>query len=189
MGFAIAEAAARRGADVTLVSGPTNLETPANVHRIRVTSAADMYKTVMERYRDYDVVIKAAAVSDYRPAAFATQKIKKSDEQLTLPLERTPDILSELGKQKTSQFLVGFAAETNDVEANALDKLRRKNLDLIVANDVSLPEAGFDVDTNVVTFYNRNGLVKKLPKMSKWDVANELLNELLDEIKDRRHES
>ena len=188
MGFAIAEAAARRGADVTLVSGPTNLETPANVHRIRVTSAADMYKTVMERYRD-DVVIKAAAVSDYRPAAFATQKIKKSDEQLTLPLERTPDILSELGKQKTSQFLVGFAAETNDVEANALDKLRRKNLDLIVANDVSLPEAGFDVDTNVVTFYNRNGLVKKLPKMSKWDVANELLNELLDEIKDRRHES
>lgn len=184
MGYAIAEAAARRGAKVTLVSGPTHLQAPANVTRLQVTSAADMYKAVMEHYHDCDVVIKAAAVSDYRPATYTSHKVKKGDKHLTLSLERTPDILSELGKRKTSQFLVGFAAETDDVEKNALDKLTRKNLDLIVANDVSLPEAGFDVDTNVVTFYSRNGRVRKLPKMSKWDVANALL----DEIKDRRHD-
>lgn len=184
MGFAIADAAAKRGAEVTLISGPTNLATPANVTQIKVTSTADMYKEVMRRYRDQDVVIKAAAVSDYRPVAYDAQKIKKQAERLTLQLVRTPDILSELGKQKNGQFLVGFAAETDAVEQHALDKLKRKNLDLIVANDVTTPGAGFDVDTNIVSLYNREGLVKKLPKMTKRDVANELL----DTIKDQRHE-
>lgn len=183
MGFAIADEAAKRGAIVTLISGPTNLETPANVTRVEVTSAEEMYREVLQRFGEQDVVVKAAAVADYRPAAYAEQKIKKSGERLTLELVRTTDILSELGERKSGQLLVGFAAETNDVERHAMDKLNRKNLDLVVANDVSAPGAGFDVDTNVVSFYNRDGLVRSLPKMDKRHVANELL----DEIRNMRH--
>lgn len=183
MGYAIARAAAERGARVTLVSGPTHLQPPANVTRVQVTSAEEMYHEVLQRFDGHDVVIKAAAVADYRPTGVAEQKIKKNDDNMTLQLVKTRDILSELGKRKTDQMLVGFAAETNDVAQHAMDKLKRKNLDLIVANDVSTAGAGFDVDTNVVSIYNRDGLVKSLPKMNKRDVADELLNE----IRDRRH--
>ena len=145
---------------------------------VQVTSAEEMYREVLDRFEAHDIVIKAAAVADYRPAHYAGHKMKKNDSSLVLEFVRTPDILAELGKRKSDQFLVGFAAETNDVEQHAIHKLKQKNLDLIVANDVSKPGAGFDVDTNVVSIYSRDGLVKELPKMDKRAVADALLDEI-----------
>ncbi len=175
MGYAIADEAAKLGANVTLVSGPTSLPTPPNVMLIPVTSAAQMYEAVIALYEQTNIVIKAAAVSDYRPLVIANHKLKKQAGDLNFELERTTDILKELGQKKTHQFLVGFAAETQNIEAYALEKLRAKNLDMIVSNDISHANAGFGKDTNIVTIHQKNGEVIALPLLSKSEVALELL--------------
>ncbi|PLY04511.1 MAG: bifunctional phosphopantothenoylcysteine decarboxylase/phosphopantothenate--cysteine ligase CoaBC [Desulfuromonas sp.] len=185
MGFAIAEVARQRGAEVTLVAGPTNLEAPAGVCCVRVGSAAQMREAVLAGYEDTDVVIKAAAVADYRLAERADQKIKKSAETMILELEKNPDILAELGRLKEGQLLVGFAAETENLLAHAQDKLQRKNLDMIVANDVTRPGAGFDVDTNIVRFLYPDGRIEELAEMSKHQVARHLLDRVAGLLVDR----
>lgn len=182
MGYAVAEAAAARGATVTLVTGPTNLPVLAGVARVvRVTSAAEMLAACLEHAPAAHVVIAVAAVADYAPEAVADQKIKKNgDEPLTLTLRPTEDILRRLGQQKRpGQTLVGFAAETENMEAHARAKLAGKNLDLIVANDVTRPGAGFDADTNVVTLIPAVGEAVALPQMSKRAVADALLDRVL----------
>jgi phosphopantothenoylcysteine decarboxylase / phosphopantothenate---cysteine ligase len=178
MGYAIAEAAARFGAEVTLISGPTELEAPANVKTIRVESAQDMYEAVMERFPDVDIVIKSAAVADYRPKHVFAKKIKKQPGDYIVEMERTIDILKTLGERKTSQILVGFAAETDHVEEYARQKLESKRLDMVVANNVTQEGAGFAGDTNVVTIFKRDGSVRSLPLMSKKQVAEEILKEI-----------
>lgn len=176
MGFAIAEAALDLGADVTVVAGRTSAAAPQGVKLIKVESAADMLQAVLEQFDDSDIVIKSAAVADYRPKQVHRQKLKKGDaQQLVLELERTTDILATLGERKTHQLLVGFAAETEQLDAYAMDKLKRKNCDYLVANDVSQDGAGFNYDTNVISIYNTNGLVEQLPLMSKRDAAERLL--------------
>ncbi|MDW7650229.1 MAG: bifunctional phosphopantothenoylcysteine decarboxylase/phosphopantothenate--cysteine ligase CoaBC, partial [Bacillota bacterium] len=177
MGFAIAQAAAALGADVTLVTGPVSLTDPPGVHVVRVKTAREMHEQVLQRFAIADVVIKAAAVADYRPAHTSGQKIKK-DGDLLLTMVRNPDILAELGKQKTGQILVGFAAETQNLQDNALDKLRKKNLDLIVANDLTQDGAGFKADTNVVKLYFPDGRESQLPKMTKAQLAIRILAEI-----------
>lgn len=177
MGYAIAEVAQELGANVTLISGPVHLNPPANVEVIRVESAMEMYEAVMKNYDFADIVIKSAAVSDYRPKEFHNQKIKKQDKGITIELERTIDILYELGKRKTHQFLIGFAAETNNVEEYARKKLNSKNADMIVANNVMQEGAGFGTDTNIVTFYKPKNEKKEFPKLSKHEVAYEILKE------------
>ena len=175
MGYAIAEAAARRGAEVTLVSG-SNLLAPKGVQVVPVVSAEDMYQAVIERYDGMDLVIKAAAVADYRPKVIYDQKMKKKPGDLSIEMERTRDILLELGKRKEKQFLVGFAAETENLEENALGKLERKNADMIVANNVASPGAGFGTDTNIVTIMRRDGKSVSLPQLDKREVANQILD-------------
>ncbi|MGG1553259.1 bifunctional phosphopantothenoylcysteine decarboxylase/phosphopantothenate--cysteine ligase CoaBC [Paenibacillus ferrarius] len=175
MGYAIAEEAVRMGAQVTLVSGPTALSAPAGTQLVRVQSALDMREAVLSRLDAQDVVVKAAAVADYRPAETATQKIKKKADTLTLQLVKNPDILQEIGTLKTHQFVIGFAAETENLDDYAMDKLNRKNCDLIVGNDVSQDGAGFGTDTNIVRIYDRSGLVQALSLRSKSEVARELL--------------
>ncbi|CAN7513163.1 bifunctional phosphopantothenoylcysteine decarboxylase/phosphopantothenate--cysteine ligase CoaBC [Paenibacillus sp. LjRoot56] len=176
MGYAIAEEAVRMGAKVTLVSGPSALAVPEGVQLVPVQSALDMREAVLSRLGESQLIIKAAAVADYRPAVVAEQKIKKKADSLTLELIKNPDILQEIGTLKTKkQFVIGFAAETEALDEHAMDKLKRKNCDLIVGNDVSQEGAGFGGDTNVVRFYDQNGLVQALPIQSKWDVARKLL--------------
>lgn len=177
MGFAIAQQAAQSGAQVVLVSGSVSLETPPGVTRIDVESASAMRNAVLAEYTDADIVIKAAAVADYRPLQAEQQKIKKShdNKRLLLELVENPDILAELGKCKQHQILIGFAAETHDLLVHATDKLRRKNLDMIVANDVTLPNAGFNAETNVVKLLFASGEVEELPLMSKHEVARIIL--------------
>lgn len=179
MGYAIARAARLAGAKVVLVSGPTALTAPCGVERIDVVSAQEMQGAVLERFAAADVVIKTAAVADYRPVQQVREKIKKEQvEALSLELVKNPDILRDLGGKKESQLLVGFAAETNDVMANAQRKLEEKNLDLIVANDVTAAGAGFDVDTNVVQLLWRDGRVEALPQLSKQAVAGVLVERI-----------
>ncbi|MGD6833257.1 bifunctional phosphopantothenoylcysteine decarboxylase/phosphopantothenate--cysteine ligase CoaBC [Sutcliffiella halmapala] len=178
MGYRIAEVAADLGAEVTLVSGPTVLSDPPNVHTIRVESAEQMYETVLAHYDRTDVVIKSAAVSDYRPKHIADTKMKKQAGDSVLEMERTKDILKALGERKNHQILVGFAAETNNVEEYAVGKLERKNLDYIVANNVTMDGAGFGTDTNIVTIYRKDGSHLSLPLMSKKEVAASLLEEI-----------
>ncbi len=179
MGYAVAQAAAERGADVVLVSGPSSLTPPANVEVINVETTREMMNAVLAKYDEMDIVIKAAAVADYCPHEVAEQKIKKAtDDALTIVLDKNPDILKKLGELKTRQFLVGFAAETQNLLANATEKIKKKNLDMIVANDVTIAGAGFNYDTNVVKFLFPNGEVKSLEKMSKLEVAQALLNEV-----------
>lgn len=178
MGYAIAEQAAKRGAQVTLVSGPVQLQTPPGVNRIDVVSAIEMRDAVLARFEQSDAVVKAAAVADYRPANVSEQKVKKGEGDWQLTLVRNPDILAELGQRKQQQILVGFAAETNDVEQNALAKLSRKHLDMIAANDLTEAGSGFGVDTNKVTIYHADGEVQRLPVMSKKAVADALLDEI-----------
>ncbi len=180
MGYAIAEAAKKRGAEVILVSGPSALTPPEGVEFIGVESAAEMRDAVMEHFSKADMVIKAAAVADYRVRNVSDQKIKKNDEELTLVLEKNPDILKELGeKKRAGQILVGFAAETQNLLEYAKTKLEKKNLDMIVANDVSRKDAGFNTDTNVVKLLYRNGTIEELPIMTKHKLADELLNRVL----------
>jgi len=181
MGFAIAKAAAQRGAEVTLVAGPVSLETPRSVRRIDVESAAQMHEAVHAHASKAHAVIMAAAVADYKPQAAAKNKIKKQGpaESLTLELASTPDILLSLGeKKKKGTVLVGFALETDNELLNAQEKLKKKNLDFIVLNSLKEKGAGFGTETNVVTIVPRRGKIEKLPLMSKFDVANEILNRL-----------
>lgn len=180
MGFAIAETARDRGAEVTLVCGKTDVIAPDGVKVVRVESALNMYDEVMARLSHVDIIVKAAAVADYRPAHMEEQKIKKKSEALTLELIRNPDILQAVGAWKESQqdkrklFVIGFAAETMEVEKHAQDKLARKKCDLIVANDVSEEGAGFGTETNIVSVYGPQGLVEHMPRMSKKAVAERL---------------
>jgi len=182
MGFAIAEAARGMGAEVTLVCGKTSASAPAGVRIVQIESAQEMLEAVLEQLPESDIVIKAAAVADYRPAEQARQKIKKKAEQLTLTLVKNEDILQTVGRLKTKQFVVGFAAETERIDEYAMDKLRRKGCDLLVANDVTQEGAGFGTDTNIVRFYDKQGLVKALPVMSKLGVAGELLSLIAERI-------
>lgn len=189
MGYAIAEEAVRMGAKVTLVSGPSALPVPAGVELVPVQSALDMREAVLSRFEESHVVIKAAAVADYRSAVIADQKIKKKSDSMTLELIKNPDILQELGTLKKHQFVIGFAAETERLDEHALDKLKRKNCDLIVGNDVSQEGAGFSGDTNVVRIFDRNGLVEALPILSKKDVARRLLELTADRLPTKASES
>lgn len=182
MGYAVAAEAARRGAEVILVSAPTHLDTPAGVRRVNVRSAREMYAAVMAEYETADAVVKAAAVADYRPAEIAPQKIKKSDGELTIHLTRNPDILMELGRKKTRQVLVGFAAETENVETYAQDKLAKKNLDFIVANNVAEKDAGFSVGTNRVKIFFKDGRAEEHPLMAKSELAGIILDRLADAL-------
>jgi len=179
MGYAVAEAAARRGAKVSLVTGPTALETPALVERVNVRTAEEMHQAVQERFANCKIAILAAAVADYTPVEKRTEKIKKSRESLTVSLAPTADILAEVAQAKGDRIVVGFAAETDHVAENARKKLISKNADLIVANDVTAEGAGFDSDTNVVTLFARDGRDLALPKMSKHEVAQRILDEVL----------
>ncbi len=180
MGYAVADAAARRGARVILISGRTVLQPPYGVEVINVETALQMYSAVMEHFPITDVVVKAAAVADYRPKKMAGRKIKKNrDDALNVELERNPDILAELGRTKTTQILVGFAAETDDLENNARQKVKSKNLDLLVANDVTLPGAGFGTDTNISKLVYPDGTIISLPKINKKALAHRILDEVV----------
>jgi phosphopantothenoylcysteine decarboxylase/phosphopantothenate--cysteine ligase len=179
MGFAIAAEAARRGAEVTLIAGPTSVEAPPVRQVVRVRRAAEMHEAVMSRADDMDLVVMAAAVADYAPAESLPQKLPKGTESLTLVLQRTRDILGDLGRRRIEKgfgpVLVGFAAETSDVERRAADKRERKQVDLIVANDVSGPDAGFEAETNEVTIIGPGG-AEHLPLQSKTKIAALLLD-------------
>jgi len=179
MGYAIAAAASNRGARVVLVSGPVNLPEPHGVETIQVASALEMHQAVMAEAEHADIIIKAAAVADFRPTARGEQKVKKgSSETMTVELQRNPDILAELGEKKGSRVLIGFAAETEELLNNAREKLTKKNLDMIAANDVTLPGAGFDGDTNQVEIFVRAGKHIRVPLLSKEDVAEKILDQL-----------
>ena len=182
MGYAIAAVAAERGAEVILVSGPVSLAAPTGVTRVSVESALEMRDAVLAAFPTVDIVIKAAAVADYRPDVVAEQKIKKQSSNMTVNLIKNPDILAELGSSKSSQFLVGFAAETQDLAKNATEKLRRKNLDMLVANDVTQAGAGFESETNIVKVFYQDGVSEELPQMSK----RELAAVLLDRVQQKR---
>ncbi len=176
MGYAIAKTAIRRGADVLLISGPTSLNPPYKSKFIKVRSAKQMFEAVMDHFNHCDIVIKCAAVADYRPEKKSDQKIKKKGEDLILKLERNPDILSELGKRKGNRIVVGFAAETENCIENAKNKLISKNIDLMVVNDVSNPEIAFKSDYNQCTLIFKNGNFIELPKASKDEVADDILD-------------
>lgn len=176
MGFAVARAAEQRGARVTLVTGPTTLAEPLNVTVRRVRSAREMADQVLDLMVDADVIVKTAAVSDYRPVEVAPQKIKKLQDTMTLTLTRNPDILRAVGERKGERVLVGFAAETQSLESNAGKKLREKNLDIIAGNLIGSPQSGFQADTNEVTLFFRDGKKEPLPAMSKNAVAHALLD-------------
>ena len=181
MGYAIAQMAAQRGAEVLLVTGPSALPIPPNVKGVKVETTNEMLEAVMEAYDKMDVVIKAAAVADYRPRDVADQKIKKkTDDALTVVMDKNPDILKELGARKAHQVLVGFAAETQNLLDNAREKIVKKNLDMIVANDVTAAGAGFNTDTNIVKFLYPSGEVRSLEQMAKTEVANLLLDAVME---------
>ena len=176
MGYAIAAAAAKRGAEVTLISGPTRLKPPAGVNFISIESSAQLCENVLAKGESADIVIQAAAPADFRPKVCADQKIKKTGENMTLELEATTDIAAELGRRKRDgQILVAFAAETNDVLENAQRKMGKKNADLVVANDVSRSDAGFGVDTNIITLITPAD-IRALPKMTKAEAADAILS-------------
>ena len=182
MGYAIARAAARRGAEVTLVSGPTALPRPGYMEIVDVESAQEMFEAVTSRAPEMDIIIKAAAVADYRPADVAEDKIKKKDGDLSIPLERTRDILGTLGQRKREgQFLCGFSMETRDLIENSRKKLTKKNLDMVAANNVKVEGAGFGVETNVLTLITAEG-EKELPLMSKDAAADALLDAILERM-------
>ena len=175
-GFALAEAARLRGAEVVLITGPTHLQAPFGVTCVPVRTAVQMRDAVRDHFEAADVVIKSAAVSDFRPVAVVGEKVKKEEASLTLTLERNPDILAELGALKAHQILVGFAAETHDLFANAQAKVNRKGLDLVVANDVSDPAIGFGSEHNRVHLIDAAGRVESLPEMSKRALAEIILD-------------
>ncbi|MBE5897633.1 MAG: bifunctional phosphopantothenoylcysteine decarboxylase/phosphopantothenate--cysteine ligase CoaBC [Lachnospiraceae bacterium] len=178
MGYAIARVASRRGAEVTLISGPTNLDKPLGVRVIDVTSAGEMYDAVVANYKDADIIVKSAAVADYTPTTVANQKMKKSDDDMSIELTRTEDILAWLGQHKLdNQKLCGFAMETENLIENATAKLAKKNADMIVANSIATEGAGFGVDTNVATLITSDG-AESLDMMSKEELAKIILDKL-----------
>lgn len=186
MGYALAEAARRRGASVTLISGPTNIPVPPDIKLQRVMTATEMRDAVMSEIANHEIVIKAAAVADFAPEEFSKSKIKKGDaDQLVLKLKKTPDILEEIGRLKKRPFVVAFAAETDAVESHARAKLLRKNVDLIVANDVSDPTIGFDSDQNQVLVISRSGVTSRFDKAPKPAIANGILDLVLKELGQR----
>jgi phosphopantothenoylcysteine decarboxylase/phosphopantothenate--cysteine ligase len=176
MGYAIAEAARGRGAKVTLISGPSDLPVPGELNFVRVEKAKEMHSAVSSRFGKADVLIMAAAVSDFIPSVVSSEKIKKKEEEIHLELRPGVDILKEMGKRKRKQILVGFSLETQNEIENSKRKLSKKNLDLIVVNNPTLPGAGFEVDTNQVTFIDKKGKVEKLPLLSKKEVAERVLD-------------
>ena len=176
MGYALATAARRRGAEVTLISGPTFLSPPKVEKIINVRTAREMHKAVMENYKKAKIIIKAAAVADYRPKEISGQKLKKTKESLTVEMKTNHDIIEEIGKNKEGRIVVGFAMETQNLLANAREKLKKKNMDLIVANDVCKEGAGFQSDTNIVTIIDKKGKTETLKKMTKLEAADEILN-------------
>jgi len=178
MGHALAHVAQKRGAEVILISGPTSLTPPRKVKFIKVGTALEMREATLREFQTATVVIKAAAVADYRPTVKEERKFKKSDSSITLALEKNPDILKELGKNKGSRILIGFAAETERLIKNAQDKLKAKNLDLIIANDVSQESSGFSSDTNQVKIIDQEGTIEDLPLLPKGEVAELILNRL-----------
>ncbi|MFR5471797.1 MAG: bifunctional phosphopantothenoylcysteine decarboxylase/phosphopantothenate--cysteine ligase CoaBC [Romboutsia sp.] len=179
MGYSIAKEAIERGADVTLITGPTNLTPPQNLKKlVKIESAKDMYEAVLENLDENDVVIKSAAVADYKPKNYSNKKIKKSDDDLVIELDRNKDIAQEIGKIKNNKILVGFAAETNDLIENASLKIKKKNIDFIVANDLTKEGAGFGVDTNIVKIIDKEGNITEYPKMKKEEVANIILDKI-----------
>jgi phosphopantothenoylcysteine decarboxylase / phosphopantothenate---cysteine ligase len=187
MGYKLAEAAYELGADVTLVSGPVDLRTPnVGIKLINVTTAQEMYEAMTVNFPNQDIVIKAAAVADYRPKITYDEKMKKQDGALQIELERTQDILNALGNMKTNQFLVGFAAETQNPIEYGTEKLKRKNLDAIVINNVAQEGAGFGTDTNIVTYVNRELEQHDIPQASKKEVAKELFKLILQDMKDEK---
>lgn len=185
MGYAVAEAAQRRGADVTLISGPTTVSPPAGVELCYVETASEMQDAVLRVYDKVNIAVMAAAVSDYRPQAFLPNKLKKSSHQLTVPLERNPDIAEILGQRKRGQILVCFAAETNNLLENAQSKLISKNCDLIVANDILAKGAGFEQDTNIVTLLDNADKQEQLPLLSKKEVADIILDRVVAMTEER----
>jgi phosphopantothenoylcysteine decarboxylase / phosphopantothenate---cysteine ligase len=179
MGYAVARAASQRGAKVKLISGPVALSKLENVSSVDVTTADEMYSAVMACYKDFDVIIMLAAVADYRCSDISEVKIKKRDEEMLLKLKKNKDILKELGSLKGNRLLVGACAETNELLKNAVSKLESKNLDMIVANDVTMEGAGFEVDTNIIKIVKKDGSIKELPLMSKYDAAHKILDEIV----------
>lgn len=179
MGYAVARAAARRGAKVVLVTGPTALETPRGVERVDVRSAEDMLRAVEARFPECTLAVFAAAVADYRAVEPSESKIKRTQDALTLRLEPNPDILATVAREKGDRLVVGFAAETDNVAENARKKLAQKNADVMVANDVTAEGAGFDVDTNMVTLLSCDGRDLALPRLTKAEVAERILDEVL----------
>lgn len=179
MGYALARAAVRRGAEVVLVSGPTALEPPLGARLIAVTTAADMHEAILKEYGQCTAVIMAAAVSDYRAASVAEKKMKRGKGPIELRLEPNPDILKELGQDKEGKWLIGFAAETDDLIVNAHKKLREKHLDMVVANNVAETGSGFDGDTNIATIVDRTGAARALPMMSKDELADQIYDHFL----------
>ncbi len=185
MGYAIAKAAEYRGAEVVLITGPVNLPDPLNVERVRVRTAQEMAIAVFEHMKKSHIIIKTAAVSDYRPKDRADQKIKKTKDEMTLILQKNQDILKELGRRKKDQILVGFAAETEDLEKNAEKKLAEKNLDMIAGNLVSHPASGFGTNTNKVTLFYKDGTKEPLPVMEKDEVAHILLDRIVKMLEEK----
>lgn len=183
MGYKLAEEAARRGAKVTLVSGPTNLSKPQGVEFVPVVSAEDMYQAVMEKMADQDVIIKAAAVADYTPEMYSDEKMKKSDDDLAIPLKRTQDIAVAVKEKKDHQVFVGFAAESHNHEANALKKIEKKDFDFIVLNDISKEGAGFKSDTNIVTIIDKKGQKTAYEKMLKEELAKVIIDKVSTYLK------
>ncbi len=178
MGYALAQAAREAGADVTLISGPTSLAAPEDVDIVRVTTALEMYDAVLNRFDTADVVIKSAAVADYRPDEVSEHKIKKHDDDMVVRMVRNPDIAAALGQKKTNQFLVGFAAETQDIETAARQKMANKQLDMVVANNVAADDAGFATDTNRVIIFTQDGQKRAMELMSKTDVAAQIIGDI-----------
>jgi len=183
MGYAVAQAAVERGARVTLISGPVSIPAPAGAELVNITSSQELYEAVNQRFEECDALVMAAAPADFTPAAYQAQKIKKSGDAMTLELKATRDILKSLAPPKGGRVVMGFAAETENLEQNALKKLEGKNLDFIAANDVSRPDAGFGVDTNAVTLYRRDGGAEHSGVMSKLEVAHWLLDRLAERRK------
>lgn len=180
MGFSLAKAAQQRGAEVTLISGPSALETPRNVNRINITTAEDMFNAVKDNIKDKDFVIMSAAVADYKPVSTANEKIKKSgSDNLTVETTKTIDILEYLGKNKSGYKLIGFALETNNEIEYAKDKITRKNLDLIVVNNPKTEGAGFGTDTNVISIIDKNMNITSYDKMPKYDAANKIIDNFI----------